>query len=68
MFDLKVIAGQYLALTVTQVHGTALAVSPYLAVAALVFLHPLAVAVEFETVLPQIPEIICMDIALIVQW
>ena len=49
-----------------QVHCTALTVAPDLAVCAFAGLHPFAVPVQFEAVLPQIPEIIGMDIALIV--
>ena len=66
MFDLKVIAGQYLALAVAQVHGAALAVAPYLAVTALARLHPFSVTVKFKLFFPDIPEVIGMDVSLIV--
>ena len=55
-----------MAVRVTQVHGSALAVAPHLAVPALTRLHPAAVTVQFESVFPDIPEIICVDIALMV--
>lgn len=47
-------------------HGAALAVAPGFAVAALACLHPAAVAVGLEAVLPDIPEIILVDVALVV--
>ena len=66
VFDFKVVAGQDAAVAVTQVHSAALAVTPHLAVAALTRLHPTAVTVRFEAVLPDIPKVISMDIALMV--
>ena len=66
VLDFEIVAGKDLAGFSTQVHASALAVAPHLAVTAFTRLHPLAVTVQFETVLPEIPEIIGMDITLIV--
>ena len=66
VLDLEEIAGQYLPILATQMHGAALAVTPDFAVGALILLHPFAVAVQFETVFPQIPEVVGMDVALVV--
>ena len=66
LHQLEVVAGEHLTGGVAKVHGAALAVAPGFAVAALVCLHPAAVAVGLEAVLPDIPEIILVDVALVV--
>ena len=52
--------------TVTQVHAVALAVAEPFAGGAFAALHPGAVAVWVEAVLPHVNEIICINIALAV--
>ena len=66
VFEFEEVAGEHPAVFTAQVHCSTLAVSPRLTFAALIGLHPFAVAVRFEAVLPDIPEIIGMDITLIV--
>ena len=66
MRHFKVVAGKHRARRVPQMHGAALAVPPGFAVRALPRLHPAAVAVGLESVLPHIPEIIIVDVALMV--
>ena len=66
MRHFKVVAGKHRARRVPQMHGAALAVSPNFAVRALPRLHPAAVAVGLESILPHIPEIIIVDVALMV--
>ena len=47
-------------------HCAALAVTPDLAFAAFIGLHPTVVAVEFKAVLPDLPEIIIMYVSLMI--
>ena len=47
-------------------HAPTLAVAEHLAVATLALFHPLAVAIRFEAILPHIPEILLVDVALVV--
>ena len=66
LLQLEIVAGKYATVAVPKVHSSALAVAPHLAVAALARLHPTAVTVQFETVLPDIPEIIPMNVSLMI--
>ena len=61
-----VLADLQFAVAVAKVHPVAQAVAPHLAVGALVGLHPFAVAIDLELVLPHFPEAILIDIALVV--
>ena len=58
-------AGKQLAVVVIEVQAGALAVTPDLAVFTLSFLGPRTVAHQLEAVLPDLPEIVLIDIALI---
>ena len=49
---------------VVEMHAVTLAVLPHLAVGALALLRPCAVAELLEAVLPHIPEVVFVDIAL----
>ena len=59
-----VVADEQVFVIVVEVHTVALAVLPHLAVGALALLRPRAVAELLEAVLPHIPEVILVDIAL----
>ena len=59
-----VVADEQVFVIVVEVHTIALAVLPHLAVGALALLRPRAVAELLEAVLPHIPEVIPIDIAL----
>ena len=61
-----VVAEQQFAILVSQVESIAFAISEHLAVATLIFLHPTAVTEHLVAVGPHIPEIICVDVALMV--
>ena len=52
--------------TVTQVHAVALAVAEDVTLGTDTLTHPLAVAVLLIAILPHIPEIIFVDVALVV--
>ena len=54
------------AFIVTEVHAVAQTVSPHLASLAGSRLHPLAVSVQFITMLPNLPEMVVIDVALVV--
>lgn len=49
-----------------QVHAVALAVAPVVAVGTRAGLHPGAVAVRGKAVLPHVPEVVLIDVALAV--
>ena len=51
---------------ITQVHSPTLAIAEHLAGGTITFLHPIAVAVILETILPHIPEVVFVNISLIV--
>lgn len=55
-----------IALIITKMHTTALAVSEVSALGTLTLPHPFTVTVRQETVLPDIHEIILVDIALMI--
>lgn len=55
-----------IALIITKMHTTALAVSEVSALGTLTLPHPFTVAVRLETVLPDVHEIILVDIALMI--
>ena len=61
-----VLANLQLPVTVAEVHAVALAIAPHLAMLTLVGLHPFPVAVNLEFVLPNVPETVLVDIALMV--
>lgn len=60
-----VVAGEQVAVVVVEVEAGAFAVAPHLARGALVLLGPAAVAHHLEAVLPHVPEIVLVDIALV---
>lgn len=64
VFAFGEVAVNDVAVGVAQVHAVALAVTPERAVGTNAGLHPAAVTVLLETVLPHIPEIIGIDISL----
>ena len=59
-------AEDQIAFIVTQMHAVALTVAEPSAFAALVLLHPRAVAIWLKTVFPYFYEIILVDIALMI--
>lgn len=64
--DHVVLANLEVSVTVAEVEPVALTIAPNLAFGALLGLHPPAVAVLLVTVLPDIPETVLVDIALMV--
>ena len=66
VLDFQKVAGEHAAVFTAQMHCATLAVSPRLTFAALIGLHPFAVAIRFETVLPDFPKIILMYVALMI--
>ncbi len=65
-FDVFQVAEEESAIVVAQVHAATLAVAPHVAVGTGSGLFPRTVAEQLETVLPDIPEIVAVDIALMV--
>lgn len=61
-----VLAQVQFSFAIAQMHAIALAIAPDLAFVAFVGLHPSAVAVSFEAVLPHFIEVVGIDIALMV--
>ena len=59
------IAHQQIAFVVAQVHTITLAVAEHIAVGTLAVAHPFAVAEWLKSVLPYIPKVILVDVALI---
>ena len=55
-----------IALIITKMHTTALAVSEVSALGTLTLPHPFTVTVRLETVLPDVHEIILVDVALMI--
>ena len=53
-------------IAVAQVHAITLAITPHLAMLTLVGLHPFPVTVDLEFVLPNVPETVHVDIALMI--
>ena len=53
-------------IAVAEVHAIALAIAPHLAMLTLVGLHPFPVAVDLKFILPNVPEIVLVDIALMI--
>ena len=51
---------------IAQVESVALAIAPHLTVGALISLHPFTVAINTELVLPNIPEALLIDVALVI--
>ena len=60
-----VVTGEQVAVVIVEVEAGAFAVAPNFAVFALAFLGPGAVAHQLETVLPDLPEVVLIDIALV---
>ena len=58
-------ANQQVAIVVIEVQAGAFAVAPHLAVLTLTFLSPRVVAHHLEAVLPHLPEVVFVDIALV---
>ena len=65
-FDIFQLAEEQTAIVVAQVHAPTLAVTPHVAVGTGSCLFPRTVAEQLETVLPDIPEIVAVDISLMV--
>ena len=57
-------ARKQVAFVVVQVHPVTFAIAPYLAFFALSFTHPAAVAVGLKPILPHIPQVVFVYIAL----
>ncbi len=64
--DHVILADLELAVTVAKMESVALAVAPHFAMGALVGLHPFAVAIFLVAVLPDFPEAVLVDIALMI--
>ena len=64
-FQSVVVAGQQVAVVVVEVEAGAFAVAPHLAVFALAFAGPTAVAHQLEAVLPDIPEVVPVNVSLV---
>ena len=61
-----VVANQELAIIIAEVHAVAFAVAEHFAIGTFVFLHPITMAVFLETIVPNVPETILVDVALMV--
>lgn len=61
-----VLAYLQFAVAVAKMHSIALAITPHLTIGALVGLHPFSVAVNLELILPNFPEAIAVNVALMV--
>ena len=66
ILNLKEVAGEHLPTVTAQVHRATLAVTPDLALGTFIGFHPFAVTIRLEAILPYIPEIILVYIALMV--
>lgn len=60
-----VVAEEEFFLLVVKVHAGAFAIAPYFAMLALSFFHPLAVAVWVEFFVPDVPEVVAVDVSLV---
>ena len=61
------VAEHKLAIFAAEVHAATLAVAPeFTGVARLLLAHPLAITVRFEAMLPDLPEVVLVDVALVV--
>jgi hypothetical protein len=60
------VADQEFALVISQVHAVSFAIAVHLAIGTNVLLHPLAMAVSLEAVVPHLPEAVFVDISLII--
>ena len=61
-----VLANLQLPVAIAEVETVALAIAPHLATGALVGLHPFTVAVDLELVLPNVPEAVLINVALMI--
>lgn len=61
-----VLAYLQFAVAVAKMHSITLTITPHLTIGALVGLHPFSVAVNLELVLPNVPEAVAVDVALMV--
>ncbi len=66
IYNHVILANLKIPITVAEVEPIALAIAPHLAMGALVFFHPLAVTVDLIFVLPNLPETVMVDVALMV--
>ena len=66
LFQAVEVAELEAAVGVSQMHSAAFAVAEELAFSTFVFLHPGPVAINLESVVPHVHEIILVDIALVV--
>ena len=64
--DHVILANLKFAVPVAEVETIALAITPHLAMGALVLFHPLAVTVDLVFVLPDLPKTVLVDVALMV--
>ena len=64
-FHLLVVANEEVSVVVVEVQAGAFAVAPHLAALALAFLGPASVTHHLEAVLPHIPEVVAVDVALV---
>lgn len=65
-FHFLQVAEQQFSVVVSEVHAAAFAVAPVLAVFAEVGFHPVVVAVWQEALFPDLYEVVCVDVALLV--
>ena len=65
-FHFLQVAEQQISVVVSEVHAAAFAVAPVLAVFAEVGFHPVVVAVWQEALFPDLHEVVCVDVALLV--
>ena len=61
-----ILANLEFAVAIPQMEAVALTVSPHFAMGTLVGLHPFAVTVFLEAVLPHLPEAVLVDVALMI--
>lgn len=65
MFQPVVVAAKQVAVVVVEVETGALTVAPHLAVLTLVFPSPTSVTHDLKAVLPDVPKVILVDVALV---
>ena len=63
--QLVIVAVEQIVIVVVEVHAVALAELPHLALGALALAGPLAVAELAKTILPHLPQVVAVDVALV---
>ena len=59
-------AHHHVAIVIAQMEAITLTIAEHVALGTLALPHPLAVPIQFETVVPHIPEAVAIDVSLVI--